>query len=54
MTSDTQANGIFNDPQAVGMFVEGILGRVKSVRISRNGMVIVVCKSKEQALRNRS
>lgn len=49
MTSATQTDGIFNDPQAVGKFVESTWGKVKSVRITRNGMVIIECTSKAQA-----
>lgn len=46
--ADRQIDGIFNDPHAVVKFVVGKVGKVKSVRVSRRGMIIVECKSTEQ------
>ena len=48
MTAEAQIGGLFSDPHAVGKFVERRISRVSSVRITRNGLVIIDCKNKEQ------
>ncbi len=57
MIAVTQTDGIFKDPQAVGKFVAGKLEDVRSVKITRSGMVIIDCVSKwqrEKALKIRT
>ena len=51
MTAEAQIDGLFSDPQAVGKFVEKRIGKVNSVRITRNGLVIIECKDKEQVFK---
>ena len=48
MTADVQKDGVFSDPRQVGKFVEGVIGKVVLVRITRTGMVIIQCKDEEQ------
>ena len=49
IVSEEPRDGIFSDPHAVAKFVVRKLGKVNSVRVTRRGMVIVECKSSEQA-----
>ncbi|KAK7877096.1 hypothetical protein WMY93_032176 [Mugilogobius chulae] len=54
MVAVTVEDGIFKDPHVVGKFVGEKLGRVKSIRVTRSGMVIIECvseKQREQALK---
>ena len=51
MTAEKQVDGIFSDLHAVGKFVVGNIGSVKSVRTSRSGMVVIECKSSEQVVK---
>ena len=48
MIALTRMDGIFKNPHRVGKFVEEKVGAVKSVRITRSGMVIIDCVSKPQ------
>ena len=48
IVAERQINGIFSDPHAVAMFVVKKLGKVKSVRVTRRGVVVVECKNLDQ------
>ena len=44
----TETDGIFKEPHEVGKFVERKLGEVRSIRITRGGIVIIECNSRCQ------
>ena len=50
MIAVSQANGLFSDPHEVGNIIAGTdgVGEIRSVRITRSGMVIIDCKTKQQ------
>ena len=48
MRAETIADGVFGNPLEVGKFIEKQVGRVDSVRITRSGVVIIVCGDVKQ------
>ena len=46
--SVSKRNGLFSHPHAVSKFVVDRVGEIKSVRVTRTGMVIVECRNKQQ------
>ena len=51
MRPEVKADCIFGDPHEVGKFVERKVGKVKSVRVTRGGTVIIDCKDHVQSYR---
>ena len=51
MKAETKADGVFGDPYKVGKFVEEKVGKVKSVRITNGGIVIIECRDVDQLYR---
>ena len=48
MRAETKADRVFGNPHEVGKFIEKQVGRVNSVRITRSGVVIIVCGDVKQ------
>ena len=44
----TKANGIFSDAHVVGRYIASQVGRIRIIRVTRSGTVIIECKSKQQ------
>ena len=43
MVAFTRTDGMFKEPCEVGKFVERKIGEVRCIRLTRGGMVIIVC-----------
>ena len=48
MRAEVKADGIFKDQHEVGKFVAGKVGQIKSLRVTRGGLVIFECADAEQ------
>ena len=44
----TKRNGIFSDAHAIGRYIAEHVGKVRILRVTRNGTVIIECKSRQQ------
>ena len=48
MRSVTKRNGIFSDAHEIGRYISGQVGKIRILRVTRSGTVIVECRSKKQ------
>ena len=49
MRAEVKADGIFGNQHEVGKFIEKRVGKVKSVRVTRGGTVIIECRNCDQS-----
>ena len=48
MRAVTKRNGIFSDAHAIGRYISGQVGKIRILRVTRSGTVIIECRTKQQ------